>query len=535
MRRRPDADIAIDTLPYGDLLGGLEAINPSAYTGVAAICEWRDLDPRLGFRRLGGWAPSLHEDIVANVETNLARLGGSVERLSASVPVALALPTLPMAPVEISAPAQALNLETRLWTEAWKCAQGWLSKRNVRLLSMAEIDRISPPSERFDLRSEIGFGFPYALRHASALAESLSGLLAPPPPLKGLITDLDGTLWRGIVGEVGAGGVCFTLDTGGQIHGLYQQMLESLAERGVLLGVASKNDSDLAEQALARNDLLVRRDRFFPVLANWGSKSELVRQILAAWNIGPEAAAFIDDSPMEVEEVRTRFPQMRTAVFSSEPSKIYELLRQLREWFGRPAIVEEDRLRARSLQQAAAMEAASGEAPGREAFLAALQARISFQLSRDAHDERAFELVNKTNQFNLNGRRVTEAGWRQMLSNPEGFLLTASYEDKFGPLGKIAVVLGESRRGDAAISSWVMSCRAFSRRVEYATLSYLFESLKLDKILFRFEKTERNTPLQEFFASLGISNAAPEISRSEFEARCPALSHRLEAHAAIGS
>jgi FkbH-like protein len=302
-----------------------------------------------------------------------------------------------------------------------------------------------------------------------------------------------------------------------------------------LLGIASKNDSALVDEALARTDLLVQRDRFFPVVANWGPKPESVRQILAAWNIGPEAVAFIDDSPMEVEEVRTHFPRMRTVVFPSEPGRILELLRELRQWFGRPAILDEDRLRSQSLRQAAAMGAAPAEATDREAFLAALEARISFQLSRDVHDERAFELVNKTNQFNLNGRRITEAGWRQMLSNPEGFLLTANYEDKFGPLGKIAAVVGESRYGAAAISSWVMSCRAFSRRVEYATLSHLFESLKLDKILFTFEKTERNTPLQEFFASLGISDSAPEISRSEFEARCPALSHALEAHAAIGS
>jgi hypothetical protein len=71
--------------------------------------------------------------------------------------------------------------------------------------------------------------------------------------------------------------------------------------------------------------------------------------------------------------------------------------------------------------------------------------------------------------------------------------------------------------------------------VEYATLSHLFESMNLDKVLFHFEKTERNTPLREFFASLGIPDTAPEISRSQFEARCPPLSHALEAHAAVRS
>jgi HAD superfamily phosphatase (TIGR01681 family) len=290
-------------------------VDASRYTGVAVFCEWYDLDPRLGFRRLGGWAPSLHEDILTNVEAGLARLRSWVERLAGSVPVAVALPTLPIAPIEISAAAQALNVETSLWAAVWNFAEWCVSKHRVRLLSMAEIDRVSPPPERFDLRSEIGFGSPYALPHASVMAELLSRLLAPAPPLKGLITDLDGTLWRGVLGEVGAPGVSFTLDSGGQIHGLYQQLLESLAERGVPLAIASNNDAALVEDALSRPDLLVQQDRFFPVVANWGPKSESVRQILSPWNIGPEAVAFIDDSPMEVEEVRTHFPQIRTVVF----------------------------------------------------------------------------------------------------------------------------------------------------------------------------------------------------------------------------
>jgi FkbH-like protein len=535
IHRLPEMEIAIDTLSYGDLLSGLEGIEPLGYTGIAVICEWYDLDPRLGLRRLGGWAPSLHGDIAATVQTNLARLRRSVDRLAGAVPIALALPTLPMAPIEISAASQALHMETSLWADVWSFAKSCASLENLRLLSMAELDRLSPPSQRFDLRTEIAYGSPYALEHASALAELLSRLLAPPAPLKGLITDLDDTLWRGILGEVGSSGVCFTLDAGAQIHGLYQQLLQSLAERGVLLGIATKNDSALVQEALSRPDLLVRHDCFFPVVANWGPKSESVRRVLAAWNIGPESVVFIDDSPLELAEVRSHFPHIRSLVFPDDPGKVLDLFRNLRDWFGKPVILQEDRLRARSLQQTAAMADLPAAPVDREAFLAALESRISFQLSRDVQDQRAFELINKTNQFNLNGRRITEAAWRRMLSDSGAFLLTASYEDKFGPLGKIAVVLGETRHGAAVVSSWVMSCRAFSRRIEYATLSYLFEAMNLDKVAFSLEKTSRNTPLVEFFSSLGISEAMPEVSRSEFEARCPPLSHSLETNAVARS
>jgi FkbH-like protein len=529
MLRRPDVDVEVETTPYGDLLGALEGPRTAGYAGAAVVCEWFDLDPRLGFRRLGGWAPSAFHDIVATVQAGFARLGAAVERLTETFPVAIALPTLPLPPLEITAPVQALDLETKLWAQAGAFAEWCVSRRDVRLLSPAELDRRSPPSERFDLRGELSQGCPYRLTHASPMAELLSCLLAPPAPLKGLITDLDDTLWRGILGEVGASGVHFTLDTGAQIHGLYQQFLQSLAERGVLLGVASKNERALVEQALARADLLVRRDSFFPVEAGWGPKSESVHRILNAWNVGPEAVAFIDDSPMETAEVQARFPRIRCLTFpANDAARLLDLFDTLRQWFGKARILSEDRLRARSLRHSAAAEAAPIDSAAREAFLAALEARLSFQMSRDAADERAFELLSKTNQFNLNGRRITEAAWREALRVPESFLVTADYTDKFGPLGKIAVVMGERRGAAATVSFWVMSCRAFSRRIEYATLRYLFERLSVERISLKFEITERNGPLREFLASLGISESAPEISRSDFQAGCPPLPHARE-------
>ena len=434
-----------------------------------------------------------------------------------------------MPPLEITAPAQALKLETRLWAAAWNFAESCASRQGVRLLSAAELDRQSPPADRFDLRAEISHGCPYRLAHASALAQLLSRLLAPAAPLKGLITDLDDTLWDGILGEVGVSGIGFTLDTGAQIHGLYQQFLQSLAERGVLLGVASKNDQALAEQALTRADLLVRRDSFFPVETHWGPKSESVGRILKAWNIGADTVAFVDDSPLEIAEIQARFPQVRCLAFPKrDPAQLLDFFHTLRDWFGKATIGEEDRIRARSLQQGRIEDVAPTDEASRETFLAGLRARLSFQLSQDASDERAFELINKTNQFNLNGRRITESRWRETLSRPGAFLVTLSYADKFGPLGKIAVAAGACHGGGATIHSWVMSCRAFSRRIEYAMLRYLFERLDVDRISLDFEPTERNAPLREFLGSLEIPESAPEISRSDFHVRCPRVPHTLE-------
>ena len=80
--------------------------------------------------------------------------------------------------------------------------------------------------------------------------------------LTGLITVLDDTLGNGILGELGISGVSFALGSGTQISGLYPQLVQSLAERSVLLAIASKNDVAFGEQAMGRTGLLLRRSIF---------------------------------------------------------------------------------------------------------------------------------------------------------------------------------------------------------------------------------------------------------------------------------
>ena len=134
----------------------------------------------------------------------------------------------------------------------------------VRVLSTQSIDMVSPLRERFDVESELLTGFPYRLAHASALANLLAQLTRTPTPKKGLITDLDDTLWRGILGEVGIEGISWDLEHHTQMHAFYQRMLNTLAEEGVLLGIASKNERSLVEGALCRKDLALSPTVFYP-------------------------------------------------------------------------------------------------------------------------------------------------------------------------------------------------------------------------------------------------------------------------------
>lgn len=89
------------------------------------------------------------------------------------------------------------------------------------------------------------------------------------------------------------------------------------------------------------------------------------------------------------------------------------------------------------------------------------------------------------------------------LADPASFVMSVSYEDKFGPLGVIAVVAGRRSLRRLEISAWVMSCRAFSRQVEFHTLEHLFQAAEIDDILLCYQPTERNAPMQQFLRLIG--------------------------------
>ena len=498
----PENRVEIKTGLFGDLVGSLERLDAKGLDGLAVPLEWPDLDLRLGVRDLGGWKVSDVHEIASSVDLQLSRLQHALKTAERSVPVVLSLPTVPLPPLFYTPPNITSAEKTKLLLSLAKFAEDLSGEPGIRILDSQALDSASPPAARLDIKSEILSGFPYKLPHASTLAQSMASLLQAQSPKKGLITDLDDTLWSGILGEVGVEGVNWSLEHHSHIHGLYQQFLASLASAGVLVGVASKNDAALVQQAFDRKDLLLKKDKVFPFEVHWHRKSDSVQRILKSWNIGPEAVIFIDDSPMEAAEVKAAFPAMECLVFKKDDyQSVWDLLVNLRASFGKTAISKEDAIRLESLRSAAPLLDALGQdGNASDEFLKRADAFVSFDFTKRPKDGRAFELVNKTNQFNLNGKRFSESEWNKFLADPASFLVTVTYQDKYGPLGKIAVLLGKVHEKKLHVAAWVMSCRAFSRRIEHHSLKRLFEKFDADEAVFDFQPTERNGPDAGFFS-----------------------------------
>jgi len=530
IRRLGGQIVRIETGLFGNILSNINRAAESKATSSAVALEWEDLDARLGLRASGGWTSASQRDIERLSIRRLEELESAITKLSASIPVAVSPPSLPLPPLGHTVQLQATTLSLQLEQQLAAFLQRLAYTGSARILDPFWLACNSPPSSRLDPKMSLLTGFPYSIKHADAVASALVDLLFAPPAKKGLILDLDETLWSGIVGEVGVDRVSWCMEDGSQVHAWLQQMLAQLAENGVLIAIASKNQPELVEQALSRKDLLVPRGALFPIIATWGAKSVAVQEIVRRWNIAADSVVFLDDTAMELSEVQSAVPGITCLQFTpKDPGAVWNVLQQLRNLFGKPAIFAEDLLRSNSIRSAEALEElALGTVSSK--FLHTLGGRVILDYQRDSADTRPLDLINKTNQFNLNGIRLIEGDWRERMKSPTGVAIKVSYEDKFGPLGNIAALLGQVQGHRVHVTSWVMSCRAFSRRIEYHILDSLFRVTGASELRFEFRPTERNWPLQNFFAEIEIDyvlSGQASLLRETFEKNMPELPHQV--------
>lgn len=511
---REEKRFVIVEAPYGDIVNSIEAAYRLSADALAILLDYPSLDARLGLRRSSKWSDDADLDIVECVQARLnliqSVVAGQQNRRTVIHPPVLSLP-----PLGGEGRWQTGSLEASL--------NAMFARFRASLIHVPGVFFVCPQPGAIDrprdVDGELSVDFPYDQSTASAIGEGFAKAIVPPVPLKGIITDLDDTLWRGLVGEVGPEGVHWNLDGKSQIHAIYQQLLAAMASRGILVAVASKNEQSIVEAAMARPDMLVRSEKVFPIIASWEPKSQSVAQILKTWNIGADAVIFVDDNPYELAQVRLAFPEIKTMqFFPHEAGKTYHELVRLRDQCHREFRSPEDALRLASIRAAAHLAQEAYGAASIEDFLEGLDATIEFERILSPEDRRPFELVNKTNQFNLNGHRYTESEWAAVLAAEGSLCLAISYSDKFGPLGRIGVLVGQETGEEFVVNQWVLSCRAFGRRIEHAVLRLLLGLYSDMPLRFKYRETAKNRPISEMIGEhvelTGEATFADRISHS---------------------
>src|SRR5262249_35578010 len=83
---------------------------------------------------------------------------------------------------------------------------------------------------------------------------------------KVLVSDLDNTLWGGVIGEDGISGIQIGSEYAGAAYLAVQRVLLDLYQRGIILAVCSKNNEAQAIEALKQHPAMLLRPHHFAAL-----------------------------------------------------------------------------------------------------------------------------------------------------------------------------------------------------------------------------------------------------------------------------
>ncbi len=360
------------------------------------------------------------------------------------------------------------------------------------------------------------------------------------PPCKCLVLDLDNTLWGGVLGEDGIGGIALGEEYPGRVYKDFQRYLLSLRDQGILLAIASKNnEADVLELFQKHSDCVLRLEDFAAHQINWSDKPENLRQIAAALNIGTDALAFFDDNPVERELVRQRMPEVTVIDAPESPLEFIAVVSKSVA-FDRLTVSAEDRKRGAMYAEQRQRKSLQAECASTEDFLKSLDMKVTIGSVDEETLERVAQLLAKTNQFNLTTRRHSAAQITQMI-DAGAIALWIRVADRFGDNGLVGVAIavpaspltpslspsdGERVAGGRErgwmIDTFLLSCRVIGRQVETALLSRLVQLIRErggKTVRGQYIPTAKNSLVAEFYPKHGFKENGDgwglDVSRSE--------------------
>lgn len=325
---------------------------------------------------------------------------------------------------------------------------------------------------------------------------------------KCLIIDFDNTLWGGIIGEVGVNSIELGPDTlRGKAFLEFQLTVKDLASRGVLIAGCTKNEMKNALSGLSHPNSILKPEDFAVLEASWDPKPVAMKRIIQSLNIDARAVVFVDDSKIEVYSVKTEFPEIETVLLDSKFPDRYSSCVLRPRYFESVKLTREDVSR-KSLQFNANLKKSTDM--GSYDHIRMLSKLNSVAtIGRPTRDQyqRVLQLVNKTNQFNLNGIRRTPPEIKKFVEDGDSLVLIGELKDDMTNYGLTTVIGGRFVEQTFKVEIWVMSCRTFERYLEHAMLLALRDEItnkSNSDFSLNFKRTARNDYFVTTGAGLGL-------------------------------
>jgi FkbH-like protein len=326
---------------------------------------------------------------------------------------------------------------------------------------------------------------------------------------KCLILDLDNTLWGGIIGDDGIEGIQLGVTGIGKAFQSLQIWANELKKQGILLAICSKNNKEIALNAISSHpEMILRKEDFSVIKINWENKVNNIQEIQQILNIGFDSMVFIDDSPSERELIRKMLPDVFVPEMPKDPANYLDYLRRLNLFemgfnadnsFDRTAFFRQETARKKNESSFISVED----------FLIQLNLKAKISAFSEANAARIAELSLRSNQFNLTTVRYRESDVKKFINDSDYLTYSLELDDKYGSYGIVSMVTMKlDIMKEAKVENWIISCRAIQRGIEDLLLNEIIKDSLfkgIEKLSGFYVPTDKNGIMKNFLLNRGFS------------------------------
>lgn len=439
----------------------------------------------------------------------------AVDRLHRNFPgtIILCTPPRPMLPTSRLVHFSQPEAETAIWHDASsRIINDFVGRDRMYFVDLDELQATLGPAAH-DERKQFLYRQPYSEAFYANLGRLLARIIRARTfeAKKCLVLDCDNTLWGGVVGEEGVGGIQLGEDFPGSAFRRFQEQVKTLADSGVFIALNSKNNPDDVWEVFDSHDgMILKRKDISVAQINWRPKSENLKEIAKSLNIGISALVFIDDNPFEISEVETHAPEATCLRVPEELSELPRVLRDNAYLFDRLVITSDDLKRVARMQGELKRQTLSQELTTEE-FLAHLELKVFIYEPATVDLARVTQLINKTNQFNTRTRRFTREEIDAFIADGRNRLCCMSVADKFGDYGLVGIAMLARDEDAYEFVNLLMSCRVLGRGVETTLIAHAARAAsQMGAIHLRgvYSPTPKNAMVADLFARHGFDKVS---------------------------
>ena len=360
------------------------------------------------------------------------------------------------------------------------------------------------PSLYYNAKMPISIdALPYVAKAVIDVIKAMNGNIK-----KCVICDLDNTLWGGVIGDDGMGGIEIGELGRGHAFTDLQRWLKQLKECGIILAVCSKNNEDTAKEPFEKHEeMILRLSDISVFVANWDDKASNIKLIQQTLNIGMDSIVFLDDNPFERNLVRELIPDIEVPELPEDPALYLQFLQE-QNYFEVASFTGANSDRTAQYQAEFERKKLEQTFESIDDYLKSLEMVGEAKPFEQVRFARIAQLSQRSNQFNLRTIRYTEDEIANISDDSSYITRYYTLKDKFGDHGLVSVVIIKKEDDHTGfVDTWLMSCRVLKRGMEEFVVNGMIKAAKdagLKMLKAEYIPTPKNAMVKDIYNSFGF-------------------------------